>query len=67
MSEKEAMPFEQKVMVSSSCRAPGSSMEAAVGTAGQDRPAPAGCALDEEVSDFNMRHVVEQDAQFFDG
>ena len=61
------MPFEQRLMVSPSCQEPRSSPEAVVGAAGQDCPAPGECAMNEEISDFITRHVLEQDAQFFDG
>lgn len=67
MSGTEVMPFEEQVTVSPCCLAPGSAAEARVSMAGQAPPAPVESALDEEISDFVTRHVLEQDAQLFDG
>ena len=47
---------------------PRSSAEASVGIAEPDHPEPGSASnLDEEISDFITRHVIEKDAQFFDG
>lgn len=60
------MPLEQQ-LISPSCQEPRSSPEAVVGAPGQDCPAAGECVMNEEISDFITRHVLEQDAQFFDG
>jgi len=62
------MSFEEWETVSSSCLDP-SPQEDIAGTAGQQHPTLAGSVQppDPEVPDFIMSHVLEQDAQFFDG
>ena len=68
MSGMEVMTFEEEeVIVSPSCLVPRAYGEAAPGIAGQKRSAPAVCLADEEVSAFITRHVLERDAEFFDG
>jgi hypothetical protein len=69
MGRKEIMPLQEQATVSSACLAPPPSTRTGVGLAGHYHPAPVGRArtLEDEISYFILRHVLEQDAQFFDG